>query len=122
MERGGPSLCPNPIAPPTAPPPSSSFGAIGYGGRTSGAWGTFYQWDSEAKADSVAKETCAQHGDDCKVIVYFKDGFGAVSSAEDTTVSWGLGHSVEQARADAQNKGVEGGGKNCEVKASVCSN
>ena len=68
---------PSPLA--TAPPPSSSFGAIGYGGRTSGAWGTFYQWDSEAKADSVAKETCAQHGDDCKVIVYFKDGFREAS-------------------------------------------
>jgi hypothetical protein len=44
-----------------------------------------------------------------------------VVAAGDTTVFWGLGHSDEQARTDAQNKCVEGGGKNCEVKTSVCS-
>ena len=33
-----------------------SYGAIAYG-RTSGAWGSSYQWDSRAKAESTAMQT-----------------------------------------------------------------
>lgn len=101
---------------PNSPPPPPSYGAIAYG-RTSTAWGFSDHWDSQAKAESVAKENCAQRGEDCEPIVWFKNQCGAVASG----VAWGLGGSDGQARAAAQEKCVEGGGKNCEVQTSVCS-
>ncbi len=104
----------------TPSPPPPSYGAIAYG-RTSGAWGYSYRWESEAKAESVAMENCAQHGDDCEVMVWFERKCGAVASGEGGTAFWGLGDSDGQARADAQNKCVEGGGKDCEVQVSQCS-
>lgn len=106
--------CPNP------PPPPPSYGAIAYG-RASGAWGSSYRWDSQAKAESVAMRNCAEHGDDCEVMVWFKEKCGAVASGEGTTAFWGLGDSDGQARADAQSKCVNGGGKACEVQVSQCS-
>ena len=100
--------------------PAHSYGAIAYG-RTSRAWGSSYRWGSQAKAESVAMQTCAQHGNDCEVMVWFDRKCGAVASGEGTTAFWGLGDTVGEARADAQNKCVNGGGKGCEVQASQCS-
>ena len=101
--------------------PAPSYGAIAYG-RTSRAWGYSYRWNSQAKAESVAMQNCAQHGNDCEVMVWFDRKCGAVASGEGTTAFWGLGDSDGQARAAAQNKCVEGGGKGCEVQVSQCSN
>ena len=100
--------------------PARSYGAIAYGSK-SGAWGTSYHWGNEAKAESAAMQSCAQHGDDCEVMVWFDRKCGAVAAAEGALAFWGLGDSEEQARADAQNKCEEGGGKNCGVQASQCS-
>jgi hypothetical protein len=105
---------------PSASAPSYSFGAIAYG-RTSGAWGYSHRWGSRAKAESVAKENCAQHGDDCEVMVWFDRKCGAVVAGEDASAFWGLGNSEDQARADATNKCTNGGGKACEVEVSHCS-
>ena len=64
--------------------PSASGGAPHYGaiayGATSKAWGYSYRWGSEAKAEAVAMQTCGQHGDDCKVAVWFKTQCGPVVS------------------------------------------
>jgi hypothetical protein len=100
--------------------PTSSYGAIAYG-RTSNAFGYSYSWGSEAKAESVAMQNCGQHGNDCEVMVWFEHKCGAVASGGGTTAFWGLGDSDGQARADAQNKCVNGGGKDCEVQVSQCS-
>jgi hypothetical protein len=100
--------------------PSRSYGAIAYG-LTSGAWGTSYHWGSQAKAESSAMQRCAEHGKDCEVIVWFESKCGAVALGQGTTAFWGLGDSEKQARADAQNKCVTGGGKNCEVEVYECS-
>lgn len=102
----------------TAPAPR--YGAIAYG-RTSGAWGSSYQWDSRAKAESTAMQNCKEHGDDCEVMVWFHDKCGAVAATDGDTPFWGLGDSEEQARADAQSKCADGGGRGCEVQASQCS-
>ena len=83
--------------------PALSYGAIAYG-RTSQAWGFSYSWGSRAKAESVALQNCAQHGDDCESMVWFEHKCGAVVSGEGATAFWGLGDSEGQARADAQNK------------------
>ncbi len=100
--------------------PAPSYGAIAYG-RTSRAWGYSNRWGSQVKAESVAMNNCAQHGNDCEVMVWFERKCGAVASGEGTTAFWGLGESDGQARADAQNKCVQGGGKVCEVQVSQCS-
>ncbi len=100
--------------------PARSYGAIAYG-LTSGAWGTSYHWGSEAKAESAAMQRCAEHGKDCEVMVWFERKCGAVALGQGTTAFWGLGDSDGQARADAQSKCVNGGGKDCEVEVSECS-
>jgi len=100
--------------------PVFSFGAIAYG-RTSRAWGYSYSWDSQAKAESVALQNCAQHGNDCEVMVWFDRKCGAVVAAEGASAFWGLGDSEAEARADAQTKCEQGGGKDCKVCAYQCS-
>jgi len=100
--------------------PARSYGAIAYG-STSGAWGSSYKWGSEAKAESAAMKTCAEHGDDCEVVVWFDRKCGAVASGGVKTAFWGLGDSEDQARADAQQKCEQGGGKACHIQASQCS-
>ena len=100
--------------------PAASYGAIAYG-RTSKAWGYSYHWGSRAKAESAAMQKCAQNGNDCEVMVWFIRKCGAVASGGGTTAFWGLGYSDGQARTDAQNKCVNGGGKDCEVQVSQCS-
>jgi hypothetical protein len=102
----------------SALPPS--YGAIAYG-RKSRAWGHSYHWGSQAKAESLAMQNCAKHGDDCEIMVWFKRKCGAVVSAEGSVAYWGLGDSEAQARAEAQSQCVKEGGKNCEVEVSQCS-
>ena len=97
-----------------------SYGAIAYG-RTSGAWGSSYQWDSQAKAESTAMQNCQKNGNDCEVMVWFHDECGAVAAGDGGTAFWGLGDGEGQAREDAVNKCVQGGGKNCEIEAAQCS-
>jgi len=101
--------------------PSYSFGAIAYG-RTSGAYGYSHRWGSQAKAESVAKQNCAQHGDDCEIMVWFDRKCGAVVASEDADAFWGLGNSEAQATASAQDKCAQSGGKGCAVQVSHCSN
>ena len=97
-----------------------AYGAIAYG-RTSGAWGSSYQWDSRAKAESTAMQNCKEHGDDCEVMVWFHDECGAVAAGDDGAAFWALGDGEGQARENAVNKCVEGGDKNCEIEAAQCS-
>ena len=102
------------------PAPGPSYGAIAYG-HTSKAFGYSFNWGSQAKAESVATQNCAQHGNDCEVMVWFDRRCGAVAAGQGTDAFWGLGNNDSQAQADAKNKCLKGGGKNCEVKVSRCS-
>jgi hypothetical protein len=101
--------------------PAASYGAIAYG-RTSQAFGYSHRWGSEAKAESVAMQNCGQHGDDCEIMVWFENKCGAVVSGGGATAFWGLGNSENEAQADAQKKCQDGGGSDCEVQVSHCSN
>ncbi len=100
--------------------PANSYGAIAFGSK-SRAWGVSYHWGSEAKAESVAMQSCKQHGDDCEVMVWFDRKCGAVVAADGAAAFWGLGDSEAEARADAQTKCEQGGGKGCKVWAYQCS-
>ena len=105
----------------TAPaPPPLSYGAIAYG-STSRAYGYSYGWDNEGKAESVAMENCTQHGSDCEVMVWFEHKCGAVAAGDGTTGYWGLGNSDGAARDDAMSKCQSGGGNNCAIQVSQCS-
>jgi hypothetical protein len=101
--------------------PSASYGAIAYG-RTSKAWGYSYRWGSRAKAERAAMKNCAQHGNDCEVMVWFNRKCGAVASGDGTDAFWGLGDSEAQARASAQKECEKGGSTACEVQVAHCSN
>ena len=101
--------------------PSYSFGAIAYG-RKSGAYGYSHRWGSRAKAESVAQENCAEHGDDCEIMVWFDRKCGAVVASEDADTFWGLGDSEAQANANAQNKCAQAGSSGCALQVSHCSN
>jgi Domain of unknown function (DUF4189) len=105
---------------PTPSAPATSYGAIAYG-RTSRAWGYSYHWGSRAETENVAMQKCAQKGNDCEVMVWFKRKCGAVASGEGMSAFWGLGNSHGQARAEAKNKCVSDSGKDCEVQVSACS-
>ena len=107
--------------PGSSPPVSMpSYGAIAYG-RGSRAWGNSYRRGSRAKAESVAMQNCAQHGDDCEVMVWFDRRCGAVAVGEGTAAYWGLGRSDSQARSIAQKQCENDGTKDCEVLVSRCS-
>jgi len=66
-------------------------------------------------------QTCAQHGNDCEVMVWFDRKCGAVAAAAGAVAFWGLGDSEEQAGAEAKNKCEQGGGEGWRVQASECS-
>lgn len=100
--------------------PAASYGAIAYG-VTSGAWGSSYKWGSRAKAESSAMKSCAEHGNDCEVIVWFDRKCGAVATGDGTNTFWGLGDSEATARTAAQDNCAKGGGKQCEIQAAECS-
>ena len=105
----------------TPPPPKPSYGAIAYG-RKSQAFGYSFQWDSQAKAESVAMQNCAKNGADCEILVWYDRKCGAVVARADSTVAyWGLGDTVGQARTTAMSQCTEAGGRQCTLKVSQCS-
>jgi hypothetical protein len=104
----------------TTSAPAPAYGAIAYG-RTSKAWGYSHHWASQAKAESVAKQNCAQHSSDCEVMVWSKNQCGAVASADGNNAYWGLGDGVGAARGDALGKCAKGGGKKCAIQVAQCS-
>lgn len=100
--------------------PAHNFGAIAYS-RKSGAWGNSFAWDTRTKAENVAMKNCAQHAKDCEVTVWFDRKCGAVAADAGPTAFWGIGETVNQARAAAQNECTKGGRKGCTVQVSQCS-
>lgn len=100
--------------------PTNSFGAIAYG-RGSRAYGYSYSWGSRQKAENVAMGNCKPHGNDCEVMVWFQRKCGAVSWGGGSTAYWGLGGSIAQAQADAQNKCAQDGRRDCQIQVSRCS-
>lgn len=101
--------------------PQVSFGAIAYG-KTSGAWGYSYGWNSRAKAEAVAMQNCAQNGHDCESIVWFDRKCGAVAARGDRKyVYWGLGNNARTAQNVALNECRKDRGPSCAVKVSQCS-
>jgi hypothetical protein len=104
----------------TTPPPPESYGAIAYG-RGSGAFGYSFHWGSRDKAEQVALQNCAQHGDDCEVMVWFDRRCGAVAASDEQDAYWGLGDGDAAARDAAMSECAKAGGHSCEIQVSQCS-
>jgi hypothetical protein len=106
--------CPRPAA------AISSYGAIAYG-RLSRAWGYSERWSDQAKAESVALQNCAQTGDDCRVMVWFDRGCGAVAADGARGAFWGAGSDADAAGRQALEHCQQAGGLVCQIKAARCS-
>ena len=104
----------------TPPPPPPAYGAIAYG-RKSGAWGYSDHWNSEQKAESVAMANCAQNGNDCEVMVWFRNECGAVASDQADEAFWAIGDGEGVANENVLNACAKGGGKGCKIEVSQCS-
>lgn len=101
--------------------PTPDFGAIAYG-RTKKAYGTSYKWGTRAKAESMALKKCGQYGNDCEIIVWFRNQCGAVVTRSDSqVVHWGLGKTEGEAKSVAMKKCTENNGHKCEVLIAQCA-
>jgi len=94
------------------------FGAIAYSPRT-GADGWAKDHPSRKAAERAAISACSKYADDCRTVVWFKNGCGAVSTSA-KVYGWGWGKT--QALADAE--AMKACGKHasgCKVKRQVCT-
>jgi hypothetical protein len=98
---------------------SHDYGAIAYSPST-GATGWSNKHDTQKEAESAALEECRAYARDCSIEVWFDSTCGAIAAGSNGT-SWGLGDTTRRAQLAALEKCRKGGGRNCEVKESVCS-
>jgi hypothetical protein len=96
-----------------------SYGAIAYSAKDK-AWGWSHGWNSQSQAEKVALDNCSQHGSECKAIVWYYNGCGAVA-ADGNTVTWGQDSFQKKAEQSALDKCTRAGGKQCAIKTSQCS-
>ena len=94
------------------------FGAIAYS-PSSGADGWARDHPSRKAAERAAVAACKEYADDCRSVVWFKNGCGAVAA---NAKVYGYGWGNTQALADDQ--AVKHCGKHaqgCKVKRRVCT-
>jgi serine/threonine-protein kinase len=94
------------------------FGAIAYSPRT-GADGWAKDHPSRRAAERAALSGCREHAEDCRAVVWFKNGCGALAISA-KVYGWGWG--TTQALADAE--AMRACGKHasgCKVKRQVCT-
>jgi hypothetical protein len=96
------------------------FGAIAYSAR-SGANGWAKDHASREAAEKAALAACGKHAKDCSVLVWFRNGCGAVAVGAKTSIP-GYGWGTTQALADAEAmKGCARHTKGCRIKHQVCT-
>lgn len=94
------------------------FGAIAYS-PTSGAQGWAYDQPSREAAERTALSACRKHAKDCRVVVWFQNGCGALAESA-KVYGWGWGRT--QALADAQAiKACSEHAKRCKVTRQLCT-
>jgi len=98
---------------------SHDYGAIAYSPST-GATGWSNKNDTRTEAENAALAECLTEATDCAIEVWFDDTCGALAVGDNGT-SFGLGETARSAQLAALNECRKGGGRNCEVKESVCS-
>jgi Domain of unknown function (DUF4189) len=94
------------------------FGAIAYSTR-SGANGWSKDHPSREAAEKAAVAACAKHAKDCRAVLWFKNGCGALAVS---AKAYGWGWGTTQALADGEAiKACAKRAKGCQVKHQVCT-
>ena len=96
------------------------FGAIAYSAR-SGANGWAKDHPSREAAEKAALAACRPHANDCRAVLWFKNGCGALAAGAKAHI-YGYGWGTTQALADAEAlKGCSKHARDCKVKHQVCT-
>jgi serine/threonine-protein kinase len=94
------------------------FGAIAYSAK-SGAQGWSNNHPSREAAEKAALKACRKHAQDCKAVVWFQNGCGALAVSS-KVYGWGWG--TTQTLADAQAiKACSAHAKHCQVTRRLCT-
>src|SRR5579872_882760 len=96
------------------------YGAIAYGSDSMAA-GWSYDYENKRDADRRAPAACAQHGDDCKLVVSIFNSCGAVAAGDNKRFAVGQAPKSEDAQSSAIAACTRQGGSNCEVQAWACA-
>ena len=106
------------LAAPSALLAADYFGAIAYSTST-GAHGWAKDHASRAAAQKAARAACSKHAQDCKPVLWFKNGCGALA-VSDKIYGWGWGTTQKLADGEAI-KACAKHGKACKVSLQVCT-
>jgi serine/threonine-protein kinase len=106
------------LASPSALLAADYFGAIAYS-TSSGAHGWAKDHASRANAEKAALAACAKHAKDCKPVLWFKNGCGALAVSQ-KVYGWGWGTTQKLADTEA-NKACAKHAKACKVTLQVCT-
>jgi hypothetical protein len=103
-------------------PAKNSFGSIAIS-RKDKTTGWSYGYDTKDQAEKAAVANCTKAGGSgCEVYIYFNNECGAVATDGGKIITWGTDAAKQSAIQGALRECSKGGGKNCVIKASQCSN
>ena len=94
------------------------FGAIAYSPR-SGADGWAKDHPSREAAERAAVSACSKHAKDCRSVVWFKNGCGAIA-VSDKAYGWGWGTTQKLADTEAIRACTKHAA-GCKVRRQVCT-
>jgi len=96
------------------------FGAIAYG-EESGAWGDALDLADGDSANQSAVAKCRQHGQDCRVVLSFQNGCGALAAANNRR--YGTGQSPDRQKAESLALAAcrGNGGQPCNILIGSCT-
>jgi serine/threonine-protein kinase len=94
------------------------FGAIAYSTK-SGANGWAKDHPSREAAERAAVDECSKHAQDCRPVLWFKNGCGALAVSS-KAYGWGWGTTQKLADTEAI-KACARHAKGCKVKHKVCT-
>jgi Domain of unknown function (DUF4189) len=96
------------------------FGAISYS-TPDGADGYSYNYNSQAEAEARALAECRGYGGiNCQILVWFKNGCGAMATAPSGAYGSGWGTTTGLAESEAL-KTCQKSGDRCQIKRWVCT-
>ena len=96
------------------------FGAIAYS-PSNGAHGWSKDHSSREAAERAALTACARHAQDCRSLVWFKNGCAAYAIDPKGKAGWGWGTTQALADGEAMKACAKQEAKGCKIKRRVCT-
>jgi len=96
---------------------SDQYGAIAYS-KSTGRFGSSWNQATRNTAERSATSTCGRQ--DCRVLLWFQNGCGALAVARNGGHAWNLGRSLYEAKLLTSNRCTSQFG-GCKLICSVCS-